>query len=280
MSVEFHIQKHLGKAVASKQSVGSGLFSAYQIQLKNGGKVFIKYQKTASQQLINEGKSLTLLGKTIHTPKVLGACEFCLILEWISPNNNPNLQAQAGAELALLHQNTAPFFGFDFDNNIGTTPQKNAPDKQIESWKKFYWQYRLLFQIQLAYQNNHLNEGEYQRLLSVENQLEKLLADGIQPSLLHGDLWSGNLLSGKAHPYFIDCACYYGHREIDLALTFMFGGFSNDFYHNYNKIYPLETGFERRKPLYMLYHYLNHLNIFGGSYHANVLDCYEQINSI
>jgi fructosamine-3-kinase len=90
-------------------------------------------------------------------------------------------------------------------------------------------------------------------------------------------LWHGNTLSGKNNPYFIDSACYYGHREIDFSLTFMFGGFSEKFYSAYNKNYPLDDGFENRKPLYMLYHYLNHLNIFGGTYHEGVMNCINHI---
>jgi len=103
------------------------------------------------------------------------------------------------------------------------------------------------------------------------------LSNSIIPSLLHGDLWSGNIISGINGPVFIDTSCYYGHSEADLALTYMFGGFSNDFYRSYEVYSPLESGSEQRKPIYMLYHYLNHLNIFGRSYHPGVLSCTNQI---
>ncbi|CAC9578407.1 hypothetical protein [uncultured Gammaproteobacteria bacterium] len=277
MFVESHIEKHLRQQVTHKQSISTGLFEAYQIILDSGERVFIKVQTKANQQLISEGKELALLGKTIHTPKVLGGCEYCLILEWIDNKDNPKLQIQMGIELAKLHQNTEQYFGFEFDNKIGQTPQPNGVNQNISNWSEFYWQYRLLHQIELAKQNKLINQNEYQQLLAVRTILPDLLNDNIKPVLLHGDLWSGNIISGENHPYFIDSASYYGHREIDFALTFMFGGFSDAFYQSYHNTYPFDADFDRRKPLYMLYHYLNHLNIFGGGYHANVMNCYNAL---
>lgn len=277
MLVEPHIEKHLGRKVSHKHSVGTGLFATHQVILDNGDRVFIKTQTKANQQLINEGKELGLLGETIHTPKVLASCQYCLILEWIETSNNLKLQAQMGLKLAKLHQNTAEYFGFEFDNKIGQTPQPNAVNQNISNWSAFYWQYRLLHQIELAKHNRLINQREYQQLLKVETVLPDLLDDRIKPALLHGDLWSGNVLSGKNNPYFIDSASYYGHREIDFSLTFMFGGFTDEFYQKYNEIYPFHTGFDKRKPLYMLYHYLNHLNIFGSGYHSNVMNCYKSL---
>jgi len=277
MSIEAHIKKHLGLDVVSKQSVGTGLFAAYQVLLSDNSLAFIKYQSNPNQQLINEGHELTLLSKTIRTPTVLSSCEHCLILEWIDVSHNPNMQSQMGLALAKLHQNTSDYFGFEFDNKIGQTPQPNAVGKKIENWIEFYWQYRLFHQITLANQSGLISSEDYQLLLNIESKLPSLLNENIKPTLLHGDLWSGNVLSGRDHPYFIDTASYYGHREIDFALTFMFGGFDDDFYKSYNETYPLDNGFNERKPLYMLYHYLNHLNIFGSGYHANTMSCVKQL---
>ncbi len=277
MSIEERIEKHLKQKVLSKQSVSTGLFAAYKVKLNNGDNIFIKYQSNTNQQLIHEGEELSLLGKTIHTPEVLASDEKCLILEWIDTTHNTNSQSQIGSEIAELHKNTHQYFGFHFDNKIGQTPQINAVNKNIVKWDEFYWEYRLLFQIELAYKNTLISQNEYRQLLKIESILPNLLDGNIKPALLHGDLWSGNVLSGKNHPYFIDSASYYGHREVDLALTFMFGGFSNDFYNSYNKTYPLDRGFDNRKPLYILYHALNHLNIFGQGYHANVMSCVNQL---
>ena len=277
MSIDALIKQHLDLSVISKQSVSTGLFSADQALLSDGNTVFIKYQSNPSQQLINEGRELALLGRTIHTPTVLGSCEYCLILEWVDIQPNPNMQSQMGQALATLHQNTSDYFGFEFGNKIGKTPQINGVGQNIDNWADFYWEYRLLYQITLAHQNTLLSPTDYQQLLQVKNTLPNLLDNTIKPSLLHGDLWSGNALSGRYHPYFIDTASYYGHREVDFALTFMFGGFGDDFYQSYNKTYPLDSGFAERKPLYMLYHYLNHLNIFGGGYHASTMNCVSQL---
>jgi protein-ribulosamine 3-kinase len=277
MSIEAHIEQHLGLSIINKQSVSTGLFSAYQVTLSDGNTVFVKYQSNPNQQLINEGRELALLGRTIDTPTVLGSCEYCLILEWINTTHNANMQTQMGLALANLHQNTGDYFGFEFDNKIGKTPQLNGVGQNIDNWADFYWEYRLLHQITLAHQNTLISQTDYQQLLRVKNILPNLLDNTIKPSLLHGDLWSGNVLSGTSRPYFIDTASYYGHREIDFALTYMFGGFGDDFYQSYNKVYPLDSGFDKRKPLYMLYHYLNHLNIFGSGYHASTMNCAGQL---
>ncbi|BBB23072.1 fructosamine kinase [Abyssogena phaseoliformis symbiont OG214] len=277
MPIEVLIKQHLNQKITHKQSIGTGIFIAYKVKLDNHKTVFIKYQSSPNQQLIQQGKELQLLGKTITTPKVLGCCEHCLILEWINESFNPNLQSQAGIALAHLHQNTHDYFGFEMDNKIGQTDQFNATGGNITNWSEFYWKYRLLYQIELAFKNNLLNYDNYQQLLNIETKLLHLLDKSIKPALLHGDLWSGNLISGKNTPYFIDSASYYGHCEIDLALTFMFGGFSDDFYHAYHKINPSSAGFNHRKPLYMLYHYLNHLNMFGSEYHQNVMSCYHAL---
>ena len=169
---------------------------------------------------------------------------------------NAIIKIQIGHALANLHHTTHSTFGFDFDNTIGEMPQFNAINTDIISWKEFYWQYRLKYQIEYAYNSNLLDYDLYERLLSIEPKLSKYIDNTIKPSLLHGDLWSGNIINGKDNPYFIDSACYFGHREIDFALIHMFGGFSDDFIKAYNEKYKLDEGFEQRKPIYMLYHYL------------------------
>ena len=208
---------------------------------------------------------------------MLGFSKNCLLLEWIETSQSSNHQAEIGKVLANLHKRTNQYFGFDYDNTIGEMPQYNAINQSVTSWSFFFWEYRLLFQIKYALKNKLISHKEYTKLLLIKSKLKNLLSNSIKPSLLHGDLWSGNVISGINGPVFIDTSCYYGHSEADLALTYMFGGFSNDFYRSYEVYSPLESGFEQRKPIYMLYHYLNHLNIFGRSYHPGVLSCTNQI---
>ncbi len=279
MQVENHIEKHLSKRVVNKISIGTGIFQAYKVKLNSGDCVFIKYQQKSDNSLINEAKELKLLGNTVNTPEVLGCCEHCLILHWIEESYNPNKQSQMGYQLAKLHKNTGKYFGFSFDNKIGKTEQLNAVGKNINNWPDFFWEYRILYQIEMAYENKLLSQKHYLEIMPIENFLGEILSDDIKPSLIHGDLWSGNTISDKNNTYFIDTASYYGHREIDFALTFMFGGFNKDFYLTYNEEFPFEDGFENRKPLYMLYHYLNHLNIFGSSYSSGVIKCINKIRS-
>ena len=277
MSIDQHIECHLDCKVIDKKIISASETSSFKILTSTGLSIFAKYQDIENNNLINQASELVLLSKSINTPKILGFSKNCLLLEWIESNQNSNHQAEIGKVLASLHKRTSQYFGFDYDNTIGEMPQYNAINQSITSWSYFFWEYRLLFQIKYALKNKLINHKEYKKLLLIKSKLENLLSSSIKPSLLHGDLWSGNVINGIINPIFIDTSCYYGHSEADLALTYMFGGFSNDFYRSYEVYSPLESGYKQRKPIYMLYHYLNHLNIFGRSYHSGVLSCTNQI---
>jgi len=172
-----------------------------------------------------------------------------------------------GEGLACLHQVTQDQFGWKRDNTIGLTPQQNSPG---EDWLEFWSTQRLGFQLELAEKNGFSG--------ALQNQGERLLAElhvffkgyRPRPALLHGDLWSGNyafLASGE--PVVFDAAVYFGDHEADLAMTELFGGFSEDFYAAYRSSNPLDPGYSVRKHLYNLYHVLNHLNLFGSGYLAH-----------
>jgi fructosamine-3-kinase len=277
MSIEQHIESHLSYKVIDKKTISAGETSSFKILTSTDLSIFAKYQDIENNNLINQASELVLLSESMNTPKVLGFSKNCLLLEWIETSRNSNHQAEIGKVLANLHKHTNQYFGFDYDNTIGEMPQYNAANQSITSWSYFFWEYRLFFQIKYALKNNLISSKEYKKLLLTKSKLENLLSDSIKPSLLHGDFWSGNVIIGLNSPVFIDTSCYYGHSEADLALTYMFGGFSNDFYNSYELHSPLESGSEQRKPIYMLYHYLNHLNIFGRSYRPGVLSCTNQI---
>ncbi len=169
-----------------------------------------------------------------------------------------------GQQLALMHQQQQPYFGWHRDNTIDSTLQINHPGND---WLTFWREQRLGFQLKLAatqgYNGNLQSQGE--RLCSDMAALFK--HDQPQPSLLHGDLWAGNAgVDKQGCPVIFDPACYYGDREADLAMTELFGGFSQDFYAAYQSAWPLDEGYGVRKTLYNLYHILNHLNLFGGGY--------------
>ena len=184
---------------------------------------------------------------------------------------------QLGRGLAFMHRFHAAHFGWHRDNTIGATPQINTP---AADWIGFWRKQRLGFQLALARENGYrgrlLAQGE--RLLG---QLPVFFSGHEpRPSLLHGDLWSGNAAFMRdGTPVMFDPAVYYGDREADIAMTELFGGFSADFYRAYDEAYPREPGYATRKQLYNLYHVLNHLNLFGGGYHAQAERMIEQLLS-
>jgi len=162
--------------------------------------------------------------------------------------------------LAALHRRQAARFGWARDNTIGATPQANG---WCESWTMFWRERRLAPQLALAARNGYrIDVPPVWRLLEGHEPA---------PSLLHGDLWSGNAgFLPDGAPVLFDPAVYYGDREADLAMTELFGGFPGEFYCAYNAAWPLASGYQQRKPLYNLYHLLNHLNLFGGGYLTQV----------
>lgn len=169
----------------------------------------------------------------------------------------------AGRQLAAMHRCSARAFGWERDNTIGATLQQNAwrPD-----WVEFWRDQRIGFQLELAASNGHGGRLQSlgERLLGC---LPALIDHDPQPSLLHGDLWGGNLgFTRQGEPAVYDPAVYYGDREAELAMTELFGGFSADFYAAYRDAWPIDAGYRVRRDLYNLYHVLNHLNLFGGGY--------------
>lgn len=192
-----------------------------------------------------------------------------LILEYIALGcGNAQSFVRFGHQLADLHRQTQSRFGWEIDNTIGATPQHNS---WAVNWVDFWVHQRLHPQLERAAQQGY--RGDWLR------QGEQLLVNmGVffahyQPvaSLLHGDLWAGNYgVDQQGQPVIFDPAVYYGDRETDIAMTELFGGFEKQFYRAYQEVYPLDVGYSVRKTLYNLYHLLNHLNLFGGGYQAQV----------
>ena len=211
----------------------------------------------------------TLAGaRALRIPRVLGSGQTesaaFLALEWIEASRaDARCEQRLGEGLAALHAQTAERFGLAQDNLIGRTPQANG---WLADWTQFWRERRLRPQLLLAARRG-LPElpAAGERLLEA---VPKLLA-GHHPavSLLHGDLWGGNwLAAATGEPVIFDPAVYYGDRETDLAMTRLFGGFSEAFYRAYAASAPLASGSESRAQLYNLYHVLNHANMFGGGY--------------
>jgi fructosamine-3-kinase len=191
----------------------------------------------------------------VRVPAVLEVGNAFIRLEHLDLQRSGDWAAM-GRMLASLHRASGPRFGWHRDNYIGLSPQQNA---WCDDWAEFWRERRIRPQAERA--GVPVNLGKVEALL--ENHKP-------QPSLLHGDLWSGNAGFIAEGPVIFDPAVYYGDREADLAMTELFGGFPREFYDAYRKAWPMEEGYERRKHLYNLYHLLNHLNLFGGGYRGQV----------
>lgn len=208
--------------------------------------------------------------RTFRTPQVMSFDgddrQAVLVLEYLDmhPPGSAVEGARFATALATLHRSPGEIFGWHRDNFIGLTPQCNTPES---SWPRFFAEHRLKPQLMLACENGFSAELKHagERLLA---RIPALFLDyRPQPGLLHGDLWHGNAgITAAGEAALFDPACYYGDRETDLAMTELFGGFPTAFYAAYRKDWPLNDGFEQRKPLYALYHILNHLNLFGRAY--------------
>jgi fructosamine-3-kinase len=261
---------------AKPRSVGGGdINAAWQVETCDGT-IFLKtgpaeFEDTYSAEAA--GLEELAAAGSVRVPSVLGfgqsGNDAWLALEWLDLGR-PGRKAEGllGNQLALQHRRFSDRFGWHRDNMIGTTPQLNDRD---DDWVRFFRDRRLLIQLQLAESNGFGGE-----LLREGARLAKNLGrlfDGYEPepSLLHGDLWGGNWSSVDGVPVIFDPAVYYGDRESDLAMTRLFGGFGSEFYRAYEVAWPLAEGYEKRIALYQLYHVLNHLNMFGGSYLARAL---------
>jgi len=196
-----------------------------------------------------------------------------LLLEFIEPTTQfANYYETAGRLLAEMHAITAEHYGFGSDNFIGLTPQKN---EQMSSWTDFYFCNRLEYQITLLEKKNALSYALQKLFFKLAAKIPDILPAtemNTSPSLLHGDLWKGNIMpSTNGIPAIFDPAVYYGHNEADLAIANLFGGFPKEFYSAYFSVIPKDDGFEYRQPIYKLYHILNHINLFGNSYETEAI---------
>lgn len=248
---------------------------------------FIKYnQSQFSDSLICEANGLELLRETlaytgdnfIKIPQVFAVSQKQLVLERIdSVSANSEQWFKFGQALAKLHQVSQKFYGFSSDNYIGLNPQKNILSP---NWGDFFFEYRLMYQVSLI-QDKTIKEDFAKILNNKKSALIKFLNQNCQQaSLIHGDLWSGNVLFDKNNAWLIDPAIYYGDREADIAMTEMFSGFNSEFYKGYDSIFPRSPDYQNKKTIYNLYHYLNHYNLFGDGYFPNLLDTFHKASFV
>ncbi|MCR4304653.1 MAG: fructosamine kinase family protein [Gallionella sp.] len=306
ISTAIHDATHRLFTLSNSTTVGGGSINeAYRLEGTDGSRYFLKLNDAQHLPMFvaeAEGLNTIAATNTIRAPRPIAhgiaGNQSYLVLEYLELSSHGDAKL-LGEQLAALHRCTPPSpppcrgitsdlagvvgqpsrmasssirdregveirFGFAQDNFIGTTPQPNGwPDNWITFWRE----HRLGFQLRLAAQNGY--GGQLQRL--GEKLMDTLPAFFKNytplPSLLHGDLWSGNhAFLSDGTPVIFDPATYYGDRECDLAMTELFGGYPADFYAAYRAAYPLDAGYATRKDLYNLYHILNHANLFGGGY--------------
>ncbi len=252
---------------------GGCIGNAMKVTTENGNQYFVKTYENSKMHL-SEANGLNELktANSIRIPRVLKVNDNFLFLEYIESSKPvDNFMEKFGRQMAQLHKNTTAKFGYFEDNFIGSTDQINIP--QNVNWAEFFLENRIMYQFRLAEKNGYSTEELRSGIKLIEKEIEEILKGSEeQPTLLHGDLWGGNfIVDQRGNPCLIDPAVYYGHREADLAMTKLFGGFDSQFYGGYNEEYPLKEGWEYRENLYKLYHILNHLNLFGGSYYSQTI---------
>lgn len=250
---------------------GGCINRCFRLQVEHSP-VFLKYNDSSRYPNMfgMEAVGLQMIRESgaIGVPTVLACSEVLdlsfLLLEWIEPGERVNnFWNDFGARLAKLHQTSSEQFGFDTNNYIGSLSQSNF---RHNSWVDFFITERIEPQVKLAQDHSAIPGSLVKKFATLYGRLKDIIPPE-PPALLHGDLWNGNfLVNGSGTATLIDPSVYYGHREMDLAMTKLFGGFSRDFYSAYEEVFPLQNGFEERIDIHNLYPLMVHVNLFGGGY--------------
>lgn len=267
-----HISLATGKKfeIEQRRSVSGGCINQGYCISNDGSNYFLKINQASAVGMFEAealGLKQMLATNTIRVPQPIcwGVADNSsyIVMEWLQFGGGSNQSwEEMGRNLARMHkEGTASAFGWERNNTIGSTPQINT---WTENWADFFAEHRIGYQLKLA-----RRKGEnFPDPSMVVEAVRDFLAD-IQPKpcLVHGDLWSGNAAcTVEGEPVILDPATYYGDREVDIAMTELFGGFPAAFYRGYDRVWQLDEGYQKRKTLYNLYHILNHFNLFGGGY--------------
>lgn len=271
---ESFLSEKLNKSVKISRfsPVSGGDINQARKLITSVGVFFVKSNDASSYPLMFEKEATGLAHLSNNTsftiPKVIGVSYFqnnahlfmCFIEKGVKKDR---FWSDFGQKLAQMHQKTQNYYGFEEDNYIGSLVQSNT---KHSNWVEFLILERLEKQFKLARESKHFDTSDTKNFHQLFRKLENLYPQE-PPSLLHGDLWGGNyMMDGHGNPCLIDPAVYYGNREMDIAMTQLFGGFDAIMYRSYNETYPLEKDWKSRIPLSQLYPLLVHVNLFGGSY--------------
>lgn len=268
------IEQALGTTPLRAEALhGGNIAEVLRLHLADGRRVVAKIAPDASARFDLEGRMLSTLRERsdLPVPDLLYAAPDLLILSEIPGNSRLDARAQADAaqHLAALHAHTSPTYGLEYDTLIGGLHQPNTPNR---SWIAFFREQRLLYMAQQALDEGELPARLMTRIEALAARLERYLFEPAQPALIHGDMWTTNILAQDGRiTGFLDPAIYYAHEEIELAFSTLFGTFSDAFFRRYAELRPIAPGFfEERRDLYNLYPLLVHVRLFGGSYVSSV----------
>lgn len=276
--LEQELQSKLGTdfKINGKQFVGGGCISSSARLKTTKGDFFLKWNSSCDNDMfLREAEGLSELREhargalaipEVYFSKEVDTLPGMILMEYLSPGSTANQDDKLGHGLAELHQYVGNKFGFHHNNYCGSTPQKND---WTDNWIDFFSNNRLLFLLKLI--GHGYSSSEYNVFDRLIRRLPDLLLSGSKPSMIHGDLWSGNYLYTTQGPSIIDPAAYYADREMELSMMQMFGGFSHKTWSAYQEAFPLEYGWEDRTQIYQLYHILNHYYLFGGHYGSQAL---------
>ncbi len=271
------LERAFGARVASAERLSGGdINDAFAVELADRRRVFVKANAAAPSGMFQaEARGLAWLAEAnaVKLPEVLAVGSddgpAFLALELIEPGpRRPRFDEELGQALAALHRTAPAAFGLDHDNFIGSLPQSNQP---CARWADFYRRERLGAQLALAVSQCRAGSAMQRGFERLFARLDALVGTDEPPARLHGDLWGGNLhVTAEGAPCLIDPAAYGGHRELDLAMMRLFGGFSERVFAAYAEAHPLSPGHAERVALYQLYPLMVHVNLFGGGYARSV----------
>jgi protein-ribulosamine 3-kinase len=255
---------HLGGGCINTAMKISGSGEAYFVKFNDASRLDMFEAEAAGLHDLAEARAVR-----VPLPICTGITgnQAYIVIEYlaIGGGGGSNVMSRFGEQFARMHQHGADRFGWHRENTIGSTPQINDWE---DDWVTFYQKHRLDFQLDLASQRG-IGSGFIRKGRRLQENLSAFFTGYTpQPSILHGDLWSGNYGICNGEAVIFDPAVYFGDREADLAMTELFGAFGRDFYASYNAEWPVDAGYRVRKTLYNLYHIINHYNIFGGGYGA------------
>ncbi len=270
------IEAQFDSTIVEATLIGGGCINnASRIRLSDGRSLFLKYRRTVPPGFYEAeayGLKCLAAADAIRVPRVYSvssdsSCTPHILLEYLAPGESGvERQKEFARLLVQMHTHTADVFGLDRDNFIGHLPQYNTRSRNA-GWGEFFYQERLIPQATIGAERGWMSEELGRKLRALrEPIITELNANPERPTLLHGDLWSGNVYWGAKEPCLVDPAVYFGHREADLAFMELFGDPGDDFRRVYHALLPLAEGFEKRKNILNLYHLMTHANMFGGTY--------------